>query len=194
MQVHGSFLGNWDVAQNVTLTRNGDEYLWYGVFDVAEAGEFGVKNYGTEAWFAAPDGANIQVEPGHYMIFVRLTEDNQLAEPILWGEPAYYVVGTCGNKGWAADANADNTAYAMQAQEDGTYALAVTFTEDDTDTWTGRPGGLQGRLRPGRPGRQRLLVRRCRRQQHHGRARRIYHCFRPGDRGRDGGIKRCAGA
>lgn len=136
LQVHGSFLGNWDVAQNVTLTRNGDEYLWYGVFDVAEAGEFGVKNYGTEAWFAAPDGANIQVEPGHYMIFVRLTEDNQLAEPILWGEPAYYVVGTCGNKGWAADANADNTAYAMQAQEDGTYALAVTFTEDDTDTWT----------------------------------------------------------
>ena len=33
-------------------------------------------------------------------------------------EPAYYVVGTCGNAGWAADANAENTAYMMQPQDD----------------------------------------------------------------------------
>lgn len=135
LQVHASFLG-WDVAQNVVLTRNGDEYLWYGVFDAAEDGEFGIKNYGTDAWFAGEDGANIPVAAGHYMVFIRLTEDNKLAEPIVVGEPAYYVVGTCGNKGWAADANADNTAYCMQAQDDGTYSLTVSFTEDDTDTWT----------------------------------------------------------
>ena len=51
-------------------------------------------------------------------------------------EPAYYVVGTCGNAGWAADANAENTAYKMQAQDDGTYTLDVTFTEEETEDWT----------------------------------------------------------
>lgn len=134
LQVHASFLG-WDEAQNVKLTRNGDDYLWYGEFDAAEDGEFGVKNYGSEAWFAAPEG-NIKVEAGHYMVFVALTEDNKLAGPIVVGAPAYYVVGTCGNKGWAADVNAENTAFAMVEREDGTYALKVSFTEADTDTWT----------------------------------------------------------
>jgi len=134
LQVHASFLG-WDVAQNALLTRNGDDYLWYGEFDAAEDGEFGVQNRASEAWFAGPDG-NLTVEAGHYMIFVRLTEDNKLAEPIAVGAPAYYVVGTCGNKSWGGDANAENAAYAMVEQADGTYALAVSFTDADTDSWT----------------------------------------------------------
>lgn len=135
LQVHGSFLG-WDVEKNVKLTRNGDDYLWYGEFDAAEDGEFGIKNYASEAWFAAVDGANIKVDAGHYMVFVKLTDDNRLAEPIVVGTPAYYVVGTCGNKGWAADVNAENTAYVMTAKDDGTYELKVSFTDADTDTWT----------------------------------------------------------
>ena len=50
-------------------------------------------------------------------------------------EPAYYVVGTCGNAGWAADANAENTAYMMQPQDDGTYKLDVTFTDAEIVDW-----------------------------------------------------------
>ncbi len=134
LQVHASFLG-WDVAQNVKLQQNGADYIWYGEFDAAEAGEFGVKNYGSEAWFAGEDGKNIPVEAGHYMVFVKLTADNTLAAPIVVGKPAYYVVGTCGNGGWAADAIETNEAYKMVANEDGTYSLKVTFTDKDTADW-----------------------------------------------------------
>ena len=134
LQVHASFLG-WDVAQNALLARNGDDYLWYGEFDAAEDGEFGIQNRASEAWFAGPDG-NIVIEAGHYMIFVRLTEDNKLAEPIVYGAPAYYVVGTCGGKSWGGDAKAENTDFALIAQEDGTFALHVAFTDADTDSWT----------------------------------------------------------
>jgi len=107
----------------------------YGEFDVAEAGEFGVKNYGSEAWFSGEDGRNIPVDAGHYMIFVKLTTDNKLAAPIVVGEPAYYVVGTCGNGGWAADATQTNEAYKMVAGKDGTYSLKVTFTDKETADW-----------------------------------------------------------
>lgn len=134
LQVHASFLG-WDAAQNVKLQQNGTDYIWYGEFDVAEAGEFGVKNYGSEAWFSGEDGRNIPVDAGHYMIFVKLTTDNKLAAPIVVGEPAYYVVGTCGNGGWAADATQTNEAYKMVAGEDGTYSLKVTFTDKETADW-----------------------------------------------------------
>ena len=102
---------------------------------MAEAGEFGVKNYGSEAWFSGEDGRNIPVDAGHYMIFVKLTTDNKLAAPIVVGEPAYYVVGTCGNGGWAADAIQTNEAYKMVAGEDGTYSLKVTFTDKETADW-----------------------------------------------------------
>ena len=134
LQVHASFLG-WDVAQNVVLTRNGDDSMWYGEFVAEEDGEFGVQNRASEAWFAGPDG-NIVIEAGRYMIFVKLTQDNKLAEPIVVGAPAYYVVGTLGNKSWGDDANAENTDFVMAAQEDGAFAVTVTLTEADTDSWT----------------------------------------------------------
>ncbi len=136
LQIHASFLG-WDAARNVVLKRNGTDYTWYGEFDCEDdEGEFGIKNYGSEAWFAADDG-NIKVTKGHYMVFIKLTEDNKLAEPIVVETPAYYVVGTCGNGGWAADAKAENEAYKLTAQDDGTYALNVTFTESETADWAG---------------------------------------------------------
>ena len=135
LQIHASFLG-WDVANNVVLTRNGSDFMWYGEFDNAdENGEFGVKNYGSDAWFSSDEG-NIKVGPGHYMLYINLTEDNKLASPILVGEPAYYVVGTCGNGGWGADCIETNEAYKMTANEDGTYSVKVSFTEADTADWT----------------------------------------------------------
>lgn len=136
LQVHASFLG-WDVEQNVKLQQNGSDYVWYGEFDCNDdEGEFGVKNYASDAWFAAPDG-NIKVNRGHYMVFVKLTEDNKLAAPIVCETPAYYVVGTCGNGGWAADANAENEAYKMANNGDGTYSLKVSFTDKETAEWAG---------------------------------------------------------
>lgn len=136
LQVHASFLG-WDVEQNVKLQQNGSDYVWYGEFDCNDdEGEFGVKNYASDAWFAAPDG-NIKVTRGHYMVFVKLTEDNKLAAPIVCETPAYYVVGTCGNGGWAADANAENEAYKMANNGDGTYSLKVSFTDKETAEWAG---------------------------------------------------------
>ena len=59
--------------------------------------------------------------------------------PVLKGDivaetPAYYVVGTCGNGGWAADANAENTKYRM-TEKDGKYVLDVEFTESEAADW-----------------------------------------------------------
>ena len=139
LAIHGSFVkdkdGNpWSEADQIPLTQNGADYMWYGEFETEEEGEFGIKNRGTSAWFAADDG-NIVVEPGKYIVYVGLTPDNQ-KDFIDLGTPAYYVVGTCGNKGWGGDAIETNEAYQLKANEDGTYSLDVTFTEDDTDSWT----------------------------------------------------------
>ena len=139
LAIHGSFIkdadGNgWSEADQIPLTRNDSDYMWYGEFETDEEGEFGIKNRGTVAWFAADDG-NIVVEPGKYIVYVGLTPDNQ-KDFIDLGTPAYYVVGTCGSKAWGGDAIETNETYKMQEQEDGTYTLAVTFTADDTDSWT----------------------------------------------------------
>ncbi len=139
LAIHGSFVkdadGNgWSEADQIPLTQNGADYWWYGEFETDEEGEFGIKNRGTVAWFAADDG-NIKVEPGKYIVYVGLTPNNE-KEFIDLGTPAYYVVGTCGNKGWGGDAREENEAYKMTKNEDGTYTLAVTFTEADTDSWT----------------------------------------------------------
>ncbi len=131
--VHGSFLG-WDFANAVPLKQNGSDYLWYGEFDANEDGEFGIKNLGSDAWFAAADGSNVKVAAGHYMVFVELTPDNKLVA-LTVGQPAYYVVGTCGNGGWGSDANAGNTAYQMTQKDDGTYELKVTFTDKEIADW-----------------------------------------------------------
>lgn len=139
LAIHGSFVkdadGNgWSEANQIPLTQNGSDYWWYGEFETAEDGEFGIKNRGTVAWFAADDG-NIQVAPGKYIVYVGLTPNNE-KEFIDVGTPAYYVVGTCGNKAWGGDAIETNEAYQMKAAEDGTYTLDVNFTEADTDSWT----------------------------------------------------------
>ena len=140
LAIHGSFVKNaegqgWSEADQIPLQRNGQNYVWYGEFETQEEGEFGIKNRGSDAWFAGDDGANIKVEPGKYIVYVGLTADNQ-REFVKVGTPAYYVVGTCGNGAWGDDAIETNTAYQMKANEDGTYSLDVTFTKDDTADWS----------------------------------------------------------
>ena len=121
------------------MLRNGEDLIWYCEADVpADGGEFGVKNAATGDWYSSEGNSkNIVLEEGHYMFFIEL----ELVEgkPVLKGEivaaePAYYVVGTCGNGAWAADVNADNTAYKM-TEQDGKYVLTVTFTEEEIVDW-----------------------------------------------------------
>ena len=121
------------------MLRNGDDLIWYCEADVpAGGGEFGVKNAATGDWYSSEGNKkNITLEEGHYMFFIELELVN--GKPVLKGEivaaePAYYVVGTCGNAGWAADVNAENTAYQM-AEQDGKYVLTVTFTEEEIVDW-----------------------------------------------------------
>ncbi len=121
------------------MQRNGDDFIWWCEADVpADGGEFGVKNAATGDWYSSEDNkVNIKLEEGHYMFFIELELKD--GKPVLKGdivaaEPAYYVVGTCGNAGWAADANAENTAYKME-EKDGKYVLTVTFTEAECVDW-----------------------------------------------------------
>ncbi len=121
------------------MARNGDDLIWWCEADVpAEGGEFGVKNAATGDWYSSENNkVNIKLEEGHYMFFIELELVDgkpQLKGEIIAAEPAYYVVGTCGNAGWAADVNADNTAYKM-TEQDGKYVLTVTFTEDEIADW-----------------------------------------------------------
>ena len=127
---------NWEGQD---MTRNGDDLIWYCEADVPEGGgEFGIKNADNGDWFSSEGNTkNIQLEEGHYMFFIELELVDgrpQLKGEIVAEEPAYYVVGTCGNGGWAADANAENTAYRM-TEQDGKYVLSVTFTEGETAEW-----------------------------------------------------------
>ena len=121
------------------MQRNGDDLIWWCEADVpAEGGEFGVKNAANGDWYSSEGNKkNIVLEEGHYMFFIELELVDgkpQLKGEIIAEEPAYYVVGTCGNAGWAADANAENTAYKM-TEQDGKYVLTVTFTEDEIVDW-----------------------------------------------------------
>jgi len=121
------------------MQRNGEDLIWWCEADVpAEGGEFGVKNAANGDWYSSEGNKkNIVLEEGHYMFFIELELVNgkpQLKGEIIAEEPAYYVVGTCGNAGWAADANAENTAYKM-TEQDGKYVLTVTFTEDEIVDW-----------------------------------------------------------
>ena len=136
MKLWASF-NNWEGQD---MTRNGEDLIWYCEADVPEGGgEFGVKNAATGDWYSSEDNkVNITLDEGHYMFFIELELVN--GKPMLKGEivaaaPAYYVVGTCGNQGWAADANAENTAYTM-TEKDGKYVLDVEFTAADTADWT----------------------------------------------------------
>ncbi len=121
------------------MARNGDDLIWWCEADVPEGGgEFGVKNAATGDWYSSENNkVNIKLDEGHYMFFIELELKDgkpQLKGEILAAEPAYYVVGTCGNAGWAADANADNTAYKM-TEKDGKFVLDVTFTDAETVDW-----------------------------------------------------------
>ncbi len=121
------------------MQRNGDDLIWWCEADVpAEGGEFGVKNAANGDWYSSEGNKkNIVLQEGHYMFFIELELVDgkpQLKGEIIAEEPAYYVVGTCGNAGWAADANAENTAYKM-TEQDGKYVLTVTFTEDEIVDW-----------------------------------------------------------
>ncbi len=135
MKLWASF-NNWEGQD---MTRNGDDLIWYCEADVPEGGgEFGIKNADNGDWFSSEGNTkNIQLEEGHYMFFIELELVDgrpQLKGEIVAEEPAYYVVGTCGNGGWAADANAENTAYRM-TEQDGKYVLDVTFTDGETAEW-----------------------------------------------------------
>ncbi len=123
------------------MKRNGDDLIFYCEADVpAEGGEFGVKNAATGDWYSSENNkVNIKLDEGHYMFFIELElKDGKpaLKGEIIAEEPGYYVVGTCGNAAWAADANAANTAYKM-AEQDGKYVLSVTFTDAETADWAG---------------------------------------------------------
>ncbi len=121
------------------MARNGDDLIWWCEADVpAEGGEFGVKNAANGDWYSSEGNTkNIALTEGHYMFFIELELVDgkpQLKGDIVAAEPGYYVVGTCGNAGWAADANADNTAYRM-TEQDGKYVLTATFTEEEIVDW-----------------------------------------------------------
>ena len=135
MKLWASF-NNWEGQD---MTRNGEDLIWYCEADVPEGGgEFGIKNAANGDWFSSEGNTkNIQLEEGHYMFFIELELVDgrpQLKGEIVAEAPAYYVVGTCGNGGWAADANAENTAYRM-TEQDGKYVLNVTFTDGETADW-----------------------------------------------------------
>ncbi len=121
------------------MQRNGDDLIWWCECDVPEGGgEFGVKNAANGDWYSSEGNKkNIALEEGHYMVFIELELVDgkpQLKGEIIAEAPAYYVVGTCGNGGWAADANAGNTAYKM-TEQDGKYVLNVTFTDSEIADW-----------------------------------------------------------
>lgn len=152
-QLQGTF-NNWgEDPESFKMLKNGDDNIWYYLLTVTEedydtqngldAAMFGIKNLVNGDWYDPrnldPEASpNFTVPAGTYIVWLEIElKDNQTTvKNFFVEEPAYYVVGTCGNAGWAADANAENTAYKMQAQDDGTYKLDVTFTEEETEDWT----------------------------------------------------------
>ncbi len=126
------------------MIRNGDDFVWYVEADVPEnGGEFGIKNVATEDWYSSENNTkNIKLDKGHYMFFIELEIVD--GKPVMKGnilveEPAYYIVGSCGNGGWAADANIQNTNYKME-EKNGLYEKTVTFTNEDVDKNTNKVG------------------------------------------------------
>lgn len=135
MKLWASF-NNWEGQD---MQRNGDDLIWWCEADVpAGGGEFGVKNAATGDWYSSENNKkNITLDEGHYMFFIELELVDgkpQLKGDIIAAAPAYYVVGTCGNAGWAADVNAENTAYKME-EKDGKYVLTATFTDKEIVDW-----------------------------------------------------------
>lgn len=152
LQIQGNFNGWGADPEADKMVRNGEDYKWFYFLTVTEEmydtengnefATFGIKNLINGDWY---DGRklnesadpNYALTAGEYMVYleVELVDNQPVTKAIFAEVPAYYVVGTCGNAGWAADANAENTAYQMQLQDDGTYALTVTFTDTETADW-----------------------------------------------------------
>ena len=151
-QVQGNF-NEWGKDDTQFLmSRNGDDAIWYYLltvtkddYDTANGSDFamfGVKELVSGNWYdmrnvdesAEP---NFKVTAGTYLVYLAL--DLSQAVPAVTSfivdEPHYYVVGTCGKAGWAADANAENTAYQMTEKSNGTYELTTTFLDTETADW-----------------------------------------------------------
>lgn len=162
MQLWSSMRWNDGDDKTVDLmTRNGDDYIWYieiyidesAYVEGQEYAEFGIRNNDTGDWYGDYNngGKNFTTEAGFLTIFAKFTVENNKATlvDLVIGKPNYYVVGTCGNGGWAADANESNTTYMMD-EGDGEYILNVTFTDSETADWAGNKvafkvvKGLQG--------------------------------------------------
>lgn len=151
-QIQGNF-NNWgEDPESFKMLQNGSDNIWYYLLTITEAdydtangndfAMFGIKNLVNGDWYDMRNldpaaTSNISLTAGTYIVWLALDiQDNQPVVTTLYAaEPAYYVVGTCGSAGWAADANAENTAYMMQPQDDGTYKLDVTFTDAEIVDW-----------------------------------------------------------
>lgn len=153
LQIQGNFNGWGADPEADRMIRNGEDYKWFYFLTVTEEmydtengnafAMFGIKNLVNGDWYDGrsvdPDATpNFTLTAGEYMVYleIEIVDNLPKAKSVFVDEAAYYVVGTCGSKGWAADAAAENTAFRMQAQDDGTYRLDVNFTDADTDTWT----------------------------------------------------------
>lgn len=153
-QLQGNFNGWGADPEADKMARNGDDFKWFyfltvteEMYDTENGNEFamfGIKNLINGDWYdgrkldetATP---NFSLTAGDYMVYleIELVDNQPIAKALFVEAPAYYVVGTCGNGGWAADVNAENTAYQMQPQADGTYKLTVTFTDAEKADWAG---------------------------------------------------------
>lgn len=116
--------GTSDLAVGDTgMTLNEETQTWHAEV-VLEAGAEAVvtDRAGGETWkLGTADSA------GSYMALIWFEEGtaNVVLEKI-----AYYVVGTCGNGGWAADAVSTNTAYQMIPEGD-VFVLDAEFGDGD---------------------------------------------------------------
>lgn len=144
-QIQGDF-NEWGAdAEADIMNQNGTDNAWYYLLDVP-AGEtwmFGIKNLVNGDWYDlrkvdASATPNFSVGEGRWLVWLSVAIENNVAtvSQFVVEQPHYYVVGTVGAQGWAADCVLGNEKYQMKAQEDGTYALTVEFTAEDTADWT----------------------------------------------------------
>lgn len=118
------------VAGNAEMTQYQDAWTWYAQISVAKGEEIPVVNKADgRVW-----GTVTAKSAGDRLLVVRFEKDDQ-GQPRLVGDIVleklyYYVVGTCGNGGWDADATASNINYQM-IHEGGKYVLDAAFTRED---------------------------------------------------------------
>ena len=120
--------GTWGYTG--AMVQDGEKLLWFLEVEIPAAGEISV--YNNEKILGNP--ISVGANAGTYMVYVAVERDEDgklsLKGDVVAGKPEYYVVGTCGNGGWAADAVETNTKYRMMF-EGGVYVLNVTFTDEE---------------------------------------------------------------